>query len=177
MYREAPDQLSWLTTVIAGEPELTSEPALAPICPSEHCNPFPREWMNEWSRKLVIARAVGRVRIELKASLHRAAALARSSKPGNSPQGEWTRLPPADQAKLQDVLLAMDVFPRCVLALSVFERLSLDDTVVLLGADKRLIEATRAAALKELSANLAQEQLRPTLAGAQCALAAMRPTI
>jgi len=47
-------------------------------------------------------------------------------------------------------LLTIDLFPRCALLLTVFEKLSLDDAALLLNADKALVRKARNQALLEL---------------------------
>jgi hypothetical protein len=48
-------------------------------------------------------------------------------------------------------LLAIDLFPRCALLLTVFEKLSLDDAALLLNADKALVRKAQNQGLLELA--------------------------
>ena len=62
-----------------------------------------------------------------------------------------------EKSDLERALLAIDIFPRCALLLTVFEKLSLDDATVLLGATKELLKKAREIGLYELARNLAPE--------------------
>lgn len=53
-------------------------------------------------------------------------------------------------------MLALDVFPRCALLLTVFEKLSIKDTTVLLGADEALVRKAQCLGLIELTRNIAR---------------------
>jgi hypothetical protein len=63
-----------------------------------------------------------------------------------------------DRLQLQRALEAIDIFPRCVLLLTIFERLPMEDAVTLLDAGKETISTAQAIALTELAGNLAREQ-------------------
>jgi DNA-directed RNA polymerase specialized sigma24 family protein len=54
------------------------------------------------------------------------------------------------------------VFPRSALVLSVFEKLSNEDTALLLGCDRGLVRKGRILGLRQLSRNLAQMQREPS---------------
>ena len=57
--------------------------------------------------------------------------------------------------ELERALLAIEVFPRCALLLTVFERLSIQEAAVLLNADEPLVRKAQARALFDLTRNLA----------------------
>jgi hypothetical protein len=59
------------------------------------------------------------------------------------------------QPELHRALLAIDVFPRCALLLTIFEKLPVKDAALLLNADERLVLRAQATALIELTRNLA----------------------
>ena len=52
-------------------------------------------------------------------------------------------------------MLAIDFFPRCAVLLTVFEKLSPDDTAVLLSSDRECVKTAAAIGLIELTRNLA----------------------
>ena len=57
--------------------------------------------------------------------------------------------------EFERALLSIDLFPRCVLLLTVFEKLSLDDAAVLLNADKALVRKAQNQGLLELAGGVA----------------------
>jgi DNA-directed RNA polymerase specialized sigma24 family protein len=72
-------------------------------------------------------------------------------------------LEPAGQMttpELERALLAIDLFPRCALLLTVFEKLSLDDAALLLNADRALVRKAQSQALLELTGAVAGRGLR-----------------
>lgn len=123
---------------------------------TEGANPFFSSWMLAWSRKVVIAKALGAMRDELAASAQRTR--SRSADKYVLPSRRWT--PPTETTNLQleRALLAIDVFPRCALLLSVFEGFSLADTAILLNGDEELVKKARTIGLRELTRNLARLQ-------------------
>jgi len=170
IYRENPSQLAWMSNLIGGEIESAADPTFVPACTREAANPFFPRWMTVWSRKLVLAKALGGVTAELRDSARRTASLDRPKVPSR-------RLTAIDSYQIERALLAIDLFPRCVILLTMFEQLSLDDAVVLLDADRELIETARAIAVTELYANLTPHQAwarEPVVATP--ALAEMQPT-
>ena len=117
-------------------------------------NPFFSAWMLAWSRKVVIAKALGAIRQELAESASRMATVRRRN--CARPPRQWALRPDTTKVQLECALLAIDVFPRCVLLLSVFEGLSIDDTTVLLDGDRELVRKAQACAIEELTRNLAR---------------------
>ena len=57
---------------------------------------------------------------------------------------------------MERALLAIDIFPRCALLLSLFENFPLEDAATLLNEDPKLVAAARTIGLVELVRNLAQ---------------------
>lgn len=154
--RQAAD-LYWLAFLLTGQRE-TSVDAAAEALDSAETNPFFSAWMLAWARKVVIAKALGAIRQELAASAVRIAALR--GRYGAPVPRNWSLAAGATKAELERALLAIDAFPRCVLLLSLFEGLSVDDAVVLLDVDRELIRKAQAFALQELTQNLASIQER-----------------
>jgi len=144
--------LYWLAFLLTGNRE-TSLDAAVEALDAPDGNPFFSTWMLAWSRKVVIAKALAAIRVELAASAQRIAE-ARSRKSA-SPSGNWTPARDVTKAELERALLAIDAFPRCVLLLSLFEGLSIDDATVLLDVDRDLVRKAQAFALAELTTNLA----------------------
>ena len=122
---------------------------------SDGGNPFFRNWMISWSRKLVIAKALGAVEGEMAASVRRTRE-RHCPRPAEMPDRGWSLDPAAGKAELECALLAIDIFPRCALLLTVFEKVSLDDAASLLNAGRDLVRTAKAIGLVELTWKLAQ---------------------
>jgi DNA-directed RNA polymerase specialized sigma24 family protein len=119
---------------------------------------FFSHWMLAWSKRVIIAKALVAVRFDLAESAKRTAGI-RPEKRRLAPAG-WTLPQAADTAALDGALLAIDVFPRCALLLSVFERVPLADAAILLDSTPQAVEHARNLALRELTVNLAPPQRR-----------------
>ena len=122
----------------------------------DDANPFFSTWMLAWSRRVVIAKALAAIRDELAAS-GRLTASKRAQKPAPSLRN-WVLDGRATKVQLERALLAIDVFPRCALLLSVFDGMTLEDAAILLGADRRLVRKGQTTGLRELTRNLARMQ-------------------
>jgi len=151
----APDQaanLYWLAFLLTGDREASVDAAVEALDSSES-NAFFSAWMLAWSRKVVIAKALAAIRQELAASALRLASTRGANYP--APPRNWSLAPGASKVQLERALLAIDTLPRCVLLLSLFEGLSLDDATVLLDVDHGLVRKAQAVALRQLTSNLA----------------------
>jgi len=113
--------------------------------------------MLTWARKVVIAKSLAAIRKELAVSARRISATSRR-RPAPGLPWDWTLPSDAGKQELERALLAIDTFPRCVLLLLMFEGLSMDDAMVLLDADRELIQKAQIFALQELAGNLAGER-------------------
>jgi membrane protein DedA with SNARE-associated domain len=127
---------------------------------NETVNLFFAHWMTLWWKKLVIARSLAKITIELEHSAGRTALAKYSHGSTNLPSAEWSRQHLVDEVQLQRAVSGIDVFPRCVLLLTYFERLSLEDEAVLLNASKELVIRAQTIGLAELANNLACAQAR-----------------
>jgi DNA-directed RNA polymerase specialized sigma24 family protein len=106
------------------------------------------------ARTALIAQALASIRMDLAAS-----ALRLAWKPWQEPSfipreldGDIT------PASLEQALRAIDVFPRCVLLLCVFEGLSQTEAAALLDAEPGLVAKAQAVGLGELTRNILQTQ-------------------
>jgi DNA-directed RNA polymerase specialized sigma24 family protein len=117
---------------------------------------FFSSWMMAWSRRVVIAKALAAIRGELAASARRTAS-KRGEKPDLPPR-TWALDRDTSPAQLERALLAIDMFPRCVLLLSVFERMSIEDAAILLDGTPDLVRKARIFALRQLTRNLGRMQ-------------------
>ena len=74
------------------------------------------------------------------------------------PPGSWSLAANTTKLRLEDALLAIDVFPRCALLLMVFERVWLEDAATLLNSDPDLVRKAKSIGLRALTHNLARKQ-------------------
>lgn len=144
--------LYWLAFLLTGQREASVDMAVEAL-DSPDGNPFFSAWMLAWARKVVIAKALGAIRQDLAASARRMASRRGRSCPP-APRN-WALGPGTTKLQIERALLAIDVFPRCALLLSIFEGLSLDDATVLLDGDRDLVRNAQACAIEELTHNLA----------------------
>jgi len=143
--------LYWLAYVLTGDRELSVQAVEESLEVQNPLNPFFGSWMVTWSRKVFIAKLLSGVSAEIEASRLRTKALSSRISAKISRDSNLDRLP--GRAGLEQALLAIDLFPRCAVVLRVFERLSLEDVAVLLGADQALVAAAQATGLMELVQN------------------------
>ena len=154
--RGYPSDLHWLAFLLTGRGDQTIEVAaetgtIDPIEPT-----FFESWMNAWSRRVAIAKALTGIRNELAASMRRTS-LNRMNTPALLPQEVAIR-PGIARSELEAAVLAIDHFPRAVLVLTVFERVPAPDCAVLLDSSPGLIRKALNIALLEVSDNLARAQ-------------------
>src|SRR3981081_4507689 len=112
--------------------------------------------MSAWPRRVVIAKALTSIRKDLVDSANRTES-KRVDKSAFPPRN-WTLNPATTKARLEAALLAIDVFPRCALVLSFFEKVPLEESAVLLAAGRSLTGKAQAIGLQELTRNLAGMQ-------------------
>jgi len=119
-------------------------------------NRFFSAWVEAWSRRIEVAKALATVREELADSARRTA----SRRPAKKafPSREWSLDQSTTKIEIGGALLSIDLFPRCVLLLSIFEGVPLEDVAVLLDSDLKLVSKARAIGLQELTRNLARIQ-------------------
>ena len=151
-------RLAWLLT---GEREASLDATLATLeaAPGPG-SPF-EAWMLAWSRRLVIARVLTAIRGKLAESACRTASM-RVRYP-DLPAGA-ARLPEETIAmELEAALLSIDLFPRCVLVLTLFEGISVEDAAILMDATPSLVRKGRALGLQQLTGNLSRTQVRTSV--------------
>jgi DNA-directed RNA polymerase specialized sigma24 family protein len=146
--------LHWLAFLLTGDHESSIEIIAESADSLDDSNAFFSTWMLSWSRRLVIAKALAKVRDQLAASTRRTESV-RISKRALAPRG-WELGPNSSRSDLQEALLAIDLFPRAAVVLSIFEGMSVQDAAVLLDVNPDLVKKGRAIAVRELTANLAR---------------------
>lgn len=148
--------LYWLAFLLTGNRELSLEVAIEALDFHDGGNNFFSNWMLAWSRRLVIAKALAVIRDELARSARRTA--SKRAEKGALPPRNWALDRETTKVELERALLAIDVFPRCALLLSVFEGVSAEDTAILLDSDRDLVRKGQMIGLQELTRNLARMQ-------------------
>ena len=157
-YKEDPAGLLWLSGLITGDLESGVDIVAQSICVDDAANDFFAGWMSKWSRKLVIANSLTRVAADLRRSAQRTRSGSSDTKPVALPLPEWPADHAVNKAQLQNALAAIDLFPRCAVLLTVFEKLSIEEASLLLGVDRKLVIQARVTGLARLAYNLAVEQ-------------------
>lgn len=157
VYTDEPPRLQWLTSQVTGD--AVSEPvsAQASVLLTGTENPSFASWFAAWSRRLQIARALGRVKVELQDSLRRLE-LVDQTEPRSVVSRDWRRISSVNRVLIERGIAAIDVFPRCALLLTVFEKLSLVDAAILLGVRKETVTKAQAIGLMQLTRILADGQ-------------------
>jgi hypothetical protein len=146
---ELTSRLCWLAFLVTEDWHLSLE-VVSSIFDGVHGS-FPRERLIVKAR-LVAAAAVAAIKSELPGSARRTEQVVAT---------DWKRLKkqssecaPLTKVALQRALLAIDIFPRCALLLTVLEGLSIDDAVLLLDESPTLVRGALGLALLQLTRNL-----------------------
>jgi DNA-directed RNA polymerase specialized sigma24 family protein len=148
--------LHWLAHLLTGQYDLSVDVVADVTAAQAGGNPYFSNWMEAWSRRIVIAKALAAIRHDLAASALRTKP-KRLDRPALPQQG-WVLDGSASRSELERALLSIDVFPRAAVVLSVFERVPAADVAVLLDADIDLVRKAQAIGLRELTTNLARMQ-------------------
>jgi DNA-directed RNA polymerase specialized sigma24 family protein len=146
--------LYWLAFLLTGNPRLSVDVTLEAGASQDDANPFFSAWMLAWSRRVFIAKALTGIRNELARSARRTA--SKRAERVALPPRNWTLNRDTTKVQLESALLAIDVFPRCALLLSVFEGMSLEDVGILLNSERDLVRTAQMIGLLELTRNLAR---------------------
>ena len=147
--------LYWLAFLLTGASDISIDVAAATALSQAAVNPFFATWIRAWSRKIVMAEAVSAIRDELRRSVRRTE-LARV--PGPAPLQKWSLPASTTKTQIEQALLAVDLFPRAAVLLSIFEGMSIGDAATILDADVTLVRKAQAIGLGELTNNLARNE-------------------
>jgi DNA-directed RNA polymerase specialized sigma24 family protein len=153
--------LHWLAFLLTGHRDQSVDLAIEAVIgesldSQDGASPFFSTWLLAWSRRVVIAKALASIRGELGLSARRMES-TRDKRPALPPRG-WVAGREPTKTQLERALLAIEVFPRCAVLLSIFEGMSLEDTAILLDVDQDLVRKARMRGLHELTHNLARMQ-------------------
>jgi len=163
---EQPDKhafdLYWLAFLLTGQRPASVDLTVEALRSGDDENPFFSSWMLDWSRRVVIAKALAVVRRQLAESARRTVSkrLDRTALPARN----WSLDRDTTKLQIESALMAIDAFPKCALLLSIFEGVPLQDVATLLESDVDLVRKARAIGLQELTRNLARMQSWKTVA-------------
>jgi hypothetical protein len=149
IFKDHAAELHWLAYLLTGSQDRSIQAFASALDSEDYENPALADFMVSWSRKLVIAASLDTIRPELRESAWRT---ARAEDPDPA---TLAALRPAGSQQMttpnfERAVLAIDLFPRCALLLTVFEKLSLDDAALLLNADRALVRKAQSQGLLEL---------------------------
>lgn len=148
--------LHWLATLLTGRREIATDVTMQALTPADDPNTFFSTWMQQWSRRIVIAKALAAVREDLARSAHRTGLMR--GEDSVLPPASWTLQESTTKADLERALLAIEVFPRAAVLLLIFERVPLPDTAILLDSEPALVRIALAGGVRGLTINLARIQ-------------------
>jgi hypothetical protein len=146
--------LYWLAFLLTGDREVSIDAAADAAAANEAAsgeasNPFFSAWMETWVRKIAISKALAAIRDEIRDSAGKTR--RRLAEERVAARRKAAELEGLGKAVLERALLAMDGFLRCVIVLSVLERLGLEDVATLLDADREFIEDALTLAIHDLT--------------------------
>jgi len=142
-------ELYWLAFLLTGDRERSVQ-AYTGALNSEAPAPALQKFVLSWARRLVIVGALGTIRRQLRESELRTRPATKSELTGLARSASMDR---ADFTKqeLEAALLAMDVFVRCAVILTIFERLPVKEAAELLGADENSVKSAQARGVTEMT--------------------------
>jgi DNA-directed RNA polymerase specialized sigma24 family protein len=148
--------LQWLATLLTGSREIALDVTVEAVVPTGDSSSFFCTWMEAWSRRLVIAKALTAIRENLAASALRTA--LKRAEGSARPRRPWLLDRDTTKSDLERALLSIDVFPRAAVLLLAFEAVPLKDAAILLDAEADLVLKAHAAGVRELTIHLARTQ-------------------
>jgi DNA-directed RNA polymerase specialized sigma24 family protein len=148
--------LHWLAYLLTGSREPSFDIAVETAASGDPAGPYFSNWMAAWSRRVVIAKALAGIHDQLAESARRIE-MKRVHK-AELPPRDWSLDRGTTKSEIENALLAIDLFPRAALLLTVFEGVSAADAAVLLDASRELVAKGRTIGLQEMTANLARMQ-------------------
>ena len=146
--RERIARLYRLAYLITGDPEQSFQVIDAALNVSE---------ADPDVRKLVVAEALKRIDAQLKVSIWLFDEALGNGLEGGTDSRSTMAMDAGTitPSHVERALVAIDVFPRCVVLLTVFERFSDKETSIALSVNERLVKLARAQGLIELTRNVA----------------------
>jgi DNA-directed RNA polymerase specialized sigma24 family protein len=148
--------LYWLSTLLTGCREIACDVTVQSLSLVEGAGTFFSSWMEGWSRRSFIAKALAALREELAESARRT--VFRAVENSELPARSWTLDDETTKSDLERALLSIDVFPRAAVLLLLFERVPMNDAATLLDSAPDLVRKALAIGARELMVNLAKLQ-------------------
>lgn len=153
IFRDNMAELYWLAYLLTGDRERSVQ-AYTGALNSEEPAPALQRFMSAWARRLVIVAALGTIRRQLRESELRTRPATSGELAGLARSSSVDRTGFTKQ-ELEEALLALDVFVRCAVILTVFERLPVTEVAALLGADENTVKSAQARGVTEMTWRLA----------------------
>ena len=154
--------LPFLVFLLTGDANATVQALVSEAEVNDPEIPFFDRWITPWERRLLITRALQSVDSEIVSSIARYSKIPdknqNGARLGSLPLPSWSANQDVTQGQFQRALLAIDIFPRCVLILTVFEEMVLEHVAALLRTGKQLAQRAQMEALIELTRNIAVDQ-------------------
>jgi DNA-directed RNA polymerase specialized sigma24 family protein len=144
--------LHWLAFLLTGNREVSIDIAVEAIASGDLASPRFTGWMRSWSRRIVMAKALTAQRSEIAASARRTESAP--AERGSLPKG-WSLDAGTSKARIEEALLAIEIFPRAAVVLTVLERVAVADAAVLLDSSEELVRKGQAIGLRQMVGNLA----------------------
>jgi len=154
VFEERQAELYWLAFLLTGDREHSAEAFIRALDFKEGANATFRGFIASWARKLVIAEALAAIDSELRESALRLQTPDAAEPPALPPPG-WISRQSITRPEVEQALLAVDVFPRCAVLLTFFERLSLEESTLLLNVGRELVTRAQRQGLIDLTRNIA----------------------
>jgi DNA-directed RNA polymerase specialized sigma24 family protein len=146
--------LHWLALLLTGNREVSIDIAVETIASGDVASPRFAGWMRAWSRRIVMAKALTAKRNEIAASAQRTESAPVER--GSVPRG-WSLDAGTSKARIEEALLAIEIFPRAAVVLTVLEGVAVADAAVLLDCSEELVRKGQGIGLRQLVGNLAGE--------------------
>ncbi len=166
-YNFAADLYS-LAFLLTGRSELSLEVVIETLDAQDDTELFFLPPARARLRESAIAKALAAVCYELALSARQTASQRLAQK--DMPPSTWSLDPHTSRLQIESALLAIKIFPRCALLLTVFEGFSLEAAAAFLNCDPDLVLKGRMPALWELTRHLARMQ------GWNCASSSVNPS-
>jgi hypothetical protein len=155
MVEQRRSELLSLAYLLTGDAEVS----VAAVAEMRGGGGFFDDWMEAWARRVAVSKALSGVHSQLAASIARTRQAARREPAdGAIPSASGGADRGVTEGQLRDALFALDLFPRCALVLTVYERMPFADVAVLLGVEERFLARVLAVSARELARKLALEQ-------------------
>jgi len=157
-----------LAFLITGDRARSLDVTLEAIDSGDGADSFLSSWMLAWLQRLVVAKALAGIRGEVAASARRIPSVWNEKLALPSRNRFCDLYADGAGSRVDSALLAIDVFPRCALLLTVFEGMSAENAAILLDVDRDLVQKARIMGLQQLTRNLARTQGRAHAASRSC---------